>query len=177
MTVRAKAILGNDEFFELADKGFHTGEEIRKCHEAGVETLVAIPKKPVSSQAPDPNFNQDKFQYDKENDFYICPAGQKLRSNGTWYQNHPYKTKHYKTKACPDCPLKEKCTTSKKGRLVERNENIEATKRNKKAIEQNKEFYKRRQQIVEHPFGTIKRQWGFDYTLMKGKRKWMVRWD
>ena len=171
MTVRAKAILGNDEFFELADKGFHTGEEIRKCHEAGVETLVAIPKKPVSSQAPDPTFNQDKFQYDKENDFYICPAGQKLRSNGTWYQNHPYKTKQYKTKACCDCPLKEKCTTSKKGRLVERNENIEATQRNKKAIEQNKELYKRRQQIVEHPFGTIKRQWGFDYTLMKGKKK------
>ena len=59
----------------------------------------------------------------------------------------------------------------KKGRLVERNENIEATQRNKKAIEQNKELYKRRQQIVEHPFGTIKRQWGFDYTLMKGKKK------
>jgi hypothetical protein len=24
---------------------------------------------------------------------------------------------------------------------------------------------------VEHPFGTIKRQWGFDYTLLKGKKK------
>jgi len=24
-----------------------------------------------------------------------------------------------------------------------------------------------RQAIVEHPFGTIKRQWGFDYTLLK----------
>jgi transposase len=171
MAVRAKAIIGHADFVELADKGYHTGEEIRKCHEAGVETLVAIPKTPVSSQAPDPNFNQDKFHFDKENDFYICPAGQILRSNGTWYHNHPYKTKHYKTKACPGCPLNEKCTTSKKGRLVERNENIEATQRNKKAIEDNMELYKRRQQIVEHPFGTIKRQWGFDYTLMKGKKK------
>jgi hypothetical protein len=25
--------------------------------------------------------------------------------------------------------------------------------------------------IVEHPYGTIKRQWGYDYTLMKGMKK------
>jgi hypothetical protein len=65
MTVRAKAILGNSDFMELADKGYHTGEEIRKCHEAGVETLVAIPKTPVSSQATDPSYNQDQFLYNK----------------------------------------------------------------------------------------------------------------
>jgi transposase len=171
MTARAKSILGHSEFTELADKGYHTGEEIRRCHEMGVDTMVAVPKTPVSSQAPDPSFNQDKFHYDKEQDIYICPAGQKLTTNGTWYHHHPYKTKQYKTKACTGCLLKEKCTTSLKGRLVERNENIEATQRNKKAIKQNRELYKRRQEIVEHPFGTMKRQWGFDYTLMKGKRK------
>jgi transposase len=171
MAVRAKAILGDPEFIELADKGYHTGEEIRKCHEAGIETLVAIPKMPVSSQAPDPAYNQDKFQYDKENDYYQCPQGHKLTSNGTWYQNHPYKTKQYKTKSCRSCPVRSLCTKSKKGRVIERNENIEATQRNKQAIENNKELYKRRQEIVEHPFGTIKRQWGFDYTLMKSKKK------
>jgi hypothetical protein len=171
MSVRAKAILGNTEFIELADKGYHTGEEIRKCHEAGIETLVAIPKTPVSSQAPDPAFNQDKFFYDKENDSYICPQGHKMTSSGTWYQHHPYKTKQYKTKSCTGCTVKALCTKAKKGRVIERNENIEDTQRNKKAIENNKELYKRRQEIVEHPFGTIKRQWGFDYTLMKSKQK------
>jgi transposase len=171
MTVRAKAILGNTEFIELADKGYHTGEEIRKCHEAGIETLVAIPKTPVSSQAPDPAYNQDQFQYDKENDCYLCPQGHKMTSSGTWYQHHPYKTKQYKTKSCKGCPVNTLCTKSKKGRVIERNENIEDTQRNKQAIENNNELYRRRQEIVEHPFGTIKRQWGFDYTLMKGKQK------
>jgi transposase len=171
MTIRAKAILGNTEFIELADKGYHTGEEIRKCHEAGIETLVAIPKTPVSSQAPDPAYNQDQFRYDKENDCYFCPQGQKMTSSGTWYQHHPYKTKQYKTKSCTGCPVKTLCTKSKNGRVIERNENIENTQRNKQAIENNMELYKRRQEIVEHPFGTIKRQWGFDYTLMKGKKK------
>ncbi|MFH1160167.1 MAG: transposase [bacterium] len=101
----------------------------------------------------------------------MCPQGHKLTSNGTWYQNHPYKTKQYKTKSCKGCPVKALCTKSEKGRVIERNENIEATQRNKQTIENNKELYKRRQEIVEHPFGTIKRQWGFDYTLMKGKKK------
>jgi len=171
MAARAKSIIGHNDFSVLSDKGYHTGEEIRRCHEMGIETLVAIPKTPVSSQAPDPAFNQDKFFYDKQNDAYICPQGHKMTSSGTWYQHHPYKTKQYKTKSCTHCPVKALCTKAKKGRVIERNENIDATRRNRHAIENNKELYKRRQQIVEHPFGTIKRQWGFDHTLMKGKQK------
>ena len=38
-------------------------------------------------------------------------------------------------------------------------------------IKQNSQYYKRRQAICEHPFGTIKRHWGYTYTLMKGLEK------
>ncbi|WP_157609262.1 transposase [Psychroflexus torquis] len=41
---------------------------------------------------------------------------------------------------------------------------------NKKRIEENPEYYRLRQQITEHQFGTLKRQWGFTHTLMKGKQ-------
>ncbi len=40
---------------------------------------------------------------------------------------------------------------------------------NEKRVKENPEYYKLRQQITEHQFGTLKRQWGFTYTLMKGK--------
>ena len=41
----------------------------------------------------------------------------------------------------------------------------------KKDIEANNQTYKRRQAIVEHPYGIIKRQWGFYYvTTKKGIR-------
>ena len=30
-------------------------------------------------------------------------------------------------------------------------------------------YYKLRQQIIEHQFGILKRQWGFTFTLLKGK--------
>jgi hypothetical protein len=32
-------------------------------------------------------------------------------------------------------------------------------------------LYKQRQAIVEHPFGTIKRQWGFDHVMTKKSMK------
>ena len=35
----------------------------------------------------------------------------------------------------------------------------------------NRNYYKLRQQIIEHQFGILKRQWGFTYTLMKGKKE------
>ncbi len=39
-------------------------------------------------------------------------------------------------------------------------------------MEQNMAIYKQRQAIVEHPFGTIKRNWGFDYIMTKqGKQR------
>jgi len=35
----------------------------------------------------------------------------------------------------------------------------------------NKESYKRRQAIVEHPYGIIKRQWGFYFIITKNGKK------
>lgn len=170
MTARAKSIIGHNEFTTLLDKGYHTGSEISRCHEMGIETMVAVPS--LSTQAPDPAYNLEQFIYHKETDTYQCPQGNFLYTNGNWYnKGYDHKIKQYKTKACKNCPSRDLCTKAKNGRIIERSEHAEAVQRNRHAIEQNKELYKRRQEIVEHPFGTIKRQWGFDYTLMKGKKK------
>jgi len=32
-------------------------------------------------------------------------------------------------------------------------------------------MYQKRKEIIEHPFGTIKRNWGYTYTLLKGIEK------
>ena len=56
-----------------------------------------------------------------------------------------------------------------KGRTIQHAQFIEQNKIN---IESNKESYKRRQAIVEHPYGTLKRQWGFYYNITKkGKQR------
>jgi hypothetical protein len=38
-------------------------------------------------------------------------------------------------------------------------------------VDRQADLYRRRQAIVEHPFGTIKRGWGYSYTLLRGLRK------
>ncbi|MCX6291589.1 MAG: transposase [Bacteroidetes bacterium] len=57
------------------------------------------------------------------------------------------------------------------GRLIERSQYTPAVEANSKRIRQEKEKYLLRQQIVEHPFETIKRQWGFDHVFLKGLKK------
>jgi transposase len=172
MVQRAKSILGTNEFTALYDKGYHTGSELKTAQELGIETIVAIPDVPATSQAPDHDYNFENFRYNSESDTYTCPQGEVLRTNGNWYKTHGRRNifisfKQYKTKACRSCPVRLKCTRSKTGRLIERSIYAENYERNRKNAEEKEQLYRRRQAIVEHPFGTIKRQWGFSYILTK----------
>ncbi len=169
MVRRAKTILGTSEFTALYDKGYHTGTEFDYAHKHGVEVIVAFPD--VASHAPDIAFDVEHFNYSKENDEYTCPAGEKLTTNGRWYNKASGKTinrvKHYKTKACLTCALFERCTRNKSGRFIERSEHMDLIHANKKRINENLELYRKRQAIVEHPYGVIKRQWDFYYIMTK----------
>lgn len=168
MLQRAKSILHTNSFTALYDKGYHTGSEFKTAHDLGVEVMVAIPGIPSSSQAPDNNYNVSNFIYNQENDCYICPEGEILNTTGTWYQGKNFWFKQYKTKACKQCDKRHLCTRSKKnGKLVSRSEYAPYLEKNKEAISCNKALYRKRQSIVEHPYGTIKRQWGFNYILTK----------
>jgi hypothetical protein len=51
--------------------------------------------------------------------------------------------------------------------MIQRSEYASYIQKNKENILQKQKVYKNRKAIVEHPFGTIKRQWGFDYLLTK----------
>ena len=79
--------------------------------------------------------------------------------------------KQYKTKVCNTCPAKDLCTKNKEGRLIERSEHAPYVEQNRVHIEANTATYKRRQAIVEHPYGIIKRQWGFYYIITKKGKK------
>jgi transposase len=168
MVQRAKSILGTNEFTALYDKGYHTGTEFKIADDLGIEVMVAIPG--VASQAPNPDYNVENFVYNQNNDYYVCPQGNKLTSPGTWHKTRTYYFKRYTTNQCKGCPVKDQCTKARYGKGIQRSEYQEQINRNKERIEQNQGCYRRRQSIVEHPYGTIKRQWGFSYiTTKKGK--------
>jgi len=159
----------------LADKGYHSGRELKACDKLGVKTFVS--PKEQRSIISNPEFTLDKFKYDKLNDNFTCPAGEVLQTNGKWYDKKQtngrlyYQVKQYRTKACGDCKLRTECTKNKKGRVIERTEYQEYVDENNSRVNQQPQYYRQRQQIIEHQFGTLKRHWHFDYTLTKGKEK------
>ena len=169
MLRRARIILGTANFTALYDKGYHTGSEIKKAVTSGIEIMVAIPA--IASVAPDENYNMSHFKYDEINDTYTCPQNHILTTNGNYYQKSKngyfYAAKHYKTNACQGCPARALCTISIKGRLIVRSEFATYVEQNRLNIEADPATYKKRQSIVEHPYGTIKRQWGFYYVITK----------
>lgn len=166
MVCRAKTILQIGEFTALYDKGYHTGEQLLIAQNLGVTTHVAIPK--PSAQAPDPNYNVDKFSYNRENNTFTCPQGHTMTTTGTWHKSKYSNFQQFKTKACKTCPVLTLCTRAKtKQRIIERTQYQDNIELNRKNIEANPNIYKQRQAIVEHPFGTIKRQWGFDHIMTK----------
>ena len=65
--------------------------------------------------------------------------------------------------------FEKKCTQSKLGRVIERSEYQDIIDENTRRVQENRDYYKLYQQIIEYPFGVLKRRWGFTYTLMKGK--------
>jgi hypothetical protein len=169
MLRRTKTLLGTANFTALYDKGYHTGCEIKMAVTSGIDIMVAVPG--IASVAPDERYNMSHFIYDEINDTYTCPQQQILTTNGNPYQKSKnrnyYTVKHYKTNACSGCLARTLCTKNIKGRLIERSEFAPYIEQNKQNIEANPQLYKQRQSIVEHPYGTIKRQWGFYYIITK----------
>lgn len=179
MLRRAKTILRNNDFTALYDKGYHTGSELAIADALGIPAIVAIPPFSGASHAPDLNYDVEHFDYDPQNDTYTCLQGHTLRTTGYWHHAKndagelAYRFRNYTTPQCKTCPVRPLCTKSAaNGKQVRRSEFAHNVENNKKRVQNSQKLYKRRQAIVEHPFGTIKRQWGFNYIITK---KYIVR--
>ena len=168
----------------LADKGFHAATQIHQCTEAGIVTYVSVPN--IGHSGKDKDFTIDNFVYDEQNDHFTCPNNQILTTNGNWSDRKDrrgqfvQRVKRYNMspKTCANCPFADKCLSktaikNKVSRILERGEFQQASTDNKKRLDtyEGKLMYKKRQGIVEHPFGIIKRQWDCSYTLLRGLEK------
>ena len=95
-----------------------------------------------------------------------------------------YSFKEYKAEytICKNCINKDKCASTRlnrnQGRFIERYLTADYTEANRERVKNNKNYYRERQSIVEHPFGTIKRQWGYSYTLFPaGVYGWLCHYQ
>lgn len=168
MAQLAKETLGIDEKATLevvADKGYYQAEDLKACDDNN--TLTYVTHQLYSNGTGNPEYYSDKFKYDPDKDIYICPQSQIL-SRTKPRKDDPERVKYKNYKACSKCPNRDLCTKSKKGRVVSRSSNQDFLDTVDARTVQNMDKYLKRQMIVEHPFGTVKRTMNAGYFLTRG---------
>ena len=163
MAEQAKVAIGTSELNVVADRGYFSGEEIRKCHEAGITAFV--PKCSTSGAKAAGRFDKADFIYNAETNEYRCPADQRL----IWrYRTveHEMILHRYWSSSCKECALKAQCTTGEQRRIT-RWEHEDILDAMQSRLDKAPESMRIRRQTVEHPFGTLKAWMGATHFLTK----------
>ena len=168
MAQKTTQMLGQDELQVVADMGYYNHEELKRCEEAGITTYVSKPL--VSKNTARGLFGKEKFVYEADRDCYRCPAKERLDFRFET-QEGDKKFRYYWTNACPGCALKAQCTTDPRFHRIKRWEHEAVLERIEQRVKANIVILKLRQQLVEHPFGTIKFWNDQRHFLMRGLEK------
>jgi transposase len=167
MALRTQEVLRKCDICFLADKGYWSGDDITTCKDAGMDFIVAPQGKSHSKTGS--AYSTEKFHYDKKTDTYICPAACILECTS----KPDAKIRLYANPmACRDCDAQDRCASSGLSyRRLRKDAQSDVLDWARAQYGQNKEIYKKRQQIVEHVFGTIKRSMDSGYFLLRGFAK------
>lgn len=159
-----------------ADKGYGNMSQILELEESG-KTKCYIPLQQTRRDKEEKD--GIKFEYDKQSDTYTCPQGKKLKLYSKNRKQRSPVYNIYKCHECDNCPIHEKCTQSKTGRMVKRNIKQEEINQYKQKLESDysKEKINERKQVVEHPFGTIKWLMGKFNFILTGNEKVQIEFD
>lgn len=129
-------------------------------------------------QAKHKTFSKENLHYNAEDDFYICPMGQRMEktheSIRTTKTGYAQKLSHYQARNCNGCTIRGVCHESKENRSVERNHHLEDYKEKIRKLLTSKEGIKKRKQRsveVEPVFAHLKHCNGFKRFTLKGLKK------
>jgi len=153
MASQAKEAMGVDALDVLADRGYFKGEEVLACERLGVTPYV--PKPLTSGAKAKGRFGKQDFVYRAEDDTYRCPAGETLTRHFTSVEDGM--TLHvYWTTKCAECPLRDRCTSSKQPRRIKRWEHEAVLDAMQDRLDRTPDAMRIRKATVEHAFGTLK---------------------
>ena len=152
MAKKAREALGTKRMTALADRGYFNAPEILACEQAGIIPLV--PKPLTSNSKAEGRFDKRDFTYDPATDAYECPAGEHATHRFTTEENGLTLHKYWSS-ACPDCPMRTRCTTSSYRRIT-RWEHEHVLETMQMLLDARPQAAVARRQTVEHVFGTLK---------------------
>ena len=163
MALAAREAMDKPKLQVLADRGYYNSPELKACDDAGIATYV--PKPMTSNAKAEGRFNKADFIYIAKDDEYVCPAGQRAIYRFSREENG-LQLRRYWSSACPQCPMKARCTPSDYRRISrwEHEAVLEAVQRR---LDKRLDAMTLRRRTIEHVFGTLKHWMGSTHFLTR----------
>ena len=174
VALAAKANLGLQQTEVVADAGYYNASEVSRCVGQGVTPY--IPKADTSANTKLGLFGKSQFKYDAVKNEYVCPAGGALTYRFSTYELGR-ELQYYRATGCQACALKRRCTRNQANRTITREANEHLMEAMAERMRQQPAKFKLRKTLAEHPFGTIKRWFGYAHFLLKGLAKVQCEWS
>lgn len=174
VALEAKSNLELKQAEVVADAGYYNASEVSRCVEAGMAPY--LPKADTSANTARGLYGKSRFHYDEQKDVYVCPAGAELTHRFNTYELGR-ELRYYRANGCKGCALKKQCTRNKANRTITREENEGLMEAMAARMKAQPEKFKLRKELAEHPFGTIKRWFGYTHFLLKGLVKVRTEWS
>jgi transposase len=152
----------------VGDAGYADTEELKKIDAQGIQVVVPSQRQALHNREDKP-YSKSHFSYDREKDGYVCPEQNFLPHEFTDKKRGKKYYRIAKAGLCQGCAHFGLCTTNPKGRRIMRLELEDDREKFEAQYEANKEIYDRRKELVEHPFGHVKRNLKTDSFMLRGK--------
>jgi hypothetical protein len=176
----AKQELGAETLTVLADTGYYNGNDLKACEEDGVTAYVPQAKRTARLEAQG-RMSHEEFVYDADQDAYRCPAGLLLTPSDGRKTNTGgrIEIRYTSRKAdCDACALRSRCVSAKMPtRTVCRWEHEAVLERHRARMKDAAALMRRRAELAEHPFGTLKCRAGYRHFLVRGLNKVRGEWS
>ena len=164
----AKANLELQQTEVVADAGYYNAAEVSRCVEHHITPY--LPKSDTSANTARGLYGKSQFKYDARQDVYVCPAGAPLTYRFSTYELGRG-LRYYRASGCQQCALKGRCTRNKSNRTITREDNEQLMEAMAARMRAQPGKFKLRKTLAEHPFGTIKRWFGYTHFLLKAWRR------
>ena len=164
----------------VADAGYGSEQNYEMLENKQIESYVKYnyfhkeQKRKIKSNP----FLVQNMYYNKEQDFFVCPMGQRMEKVGVSKRisANGYKSvqTNYQAKRCQECPLRGMCHKAKDNRIIQVNHRLNELKQRAKELlfsEKGLIHRSKRPIEVEAVFGQLKSNNKFTRFTMRGKEK------
>jgi transposase len=182
---RQKQRLGVKPKVVIADAAYGSEENYRYLENRRTVAVVKYSnyRKEKTKKWQEDQWVTEHWEYNKKENYYICPDGRKLTWKGTvekqTHSGFPIQAQRYECESCKYCRNKKLCTKAKGNRVIERNDRWLRLKNKAKKIlhdERYVDLRKQRSVEVETVFGQIKGNLGYRRFLLRGMSKVSIEW-